>query len=112
MFYTFHFYEKVIKDDGTVAAKCLMCLEKNNRNEVFLKVTDGNTKGLNGHIEAHHKEYAKKWREIKAANDEERKSAPSKRKKASDEASKQLKLVGHGENKTLQIQSRNDPDLQ
>ena len=112
MFYTFHFFEKVIKDDGTVAAKCLMCLEKNNRNEVFLKVTDGNTKGLNGHIESQHKEYAKKWREIKAANDEKRKSAPGKRKKASDEASKQLKLVGHGENKTLQIQSRNDPDLQ
>ena len=101
---------KVTKDDGTVAAKCLMCLEKNNQDEVFIKVTDGNTKGMKSHIEAAHKEYAKKWREIKAANDEKRQSATSKRKKTLEESAKQLKLVLQGDG--LKIQSRHDPGLQ
>lgn len=111
VFYTHNFYTKVEKEDGTLAAKCLMCLEKDSEKVVFLKVTDGNTKGLTGHIDSFHANYAKKWREIKAENEEKRKTAKGRRAKASEEANKQMKLVG-GDNNVLQIRSRHDPELQ
>ena len=111
MFYSHNFYEKVTREDGTISAKCLMCQEKNTPKEVFLKVTDGNTKGLMGHITSFHAEYAKKWRSLKAENDEKRKKAPSRRQKTSEEANKQLRLVG-GENNTLTVKPKHDPNLQ
>ena len=36
---------------------------------IQIQVTDGNTKGLIGHIEALHHQMAQKWREVRDAND-------------------------------------------
>ena len=45
VFYSHHYFEKVVKESGNTEAKCRMCFEKKKK-EVFLKITDNNTKGL------------------------------------------------------------------
>lgn len=111
VFYTHKFYKKIIKEDGSAVAKCLVCWEKNKEKEVFLKVTDNNTKGLIGHIDSFHPSFAKKWRELKVANDEKKSRSSRKRFKGAEEVKKQTKLLA-GANKTLQLEQRIDADLQ
>merc|ERR1719266_2738910 len=80
VFYTHKFFKKIIKEDGSAVAKCMVCWEKNKEKEVFLKVTDSNTKGLIGHIDSFHPSFAKKWRELKVANDEKKRSRSSRKR--------------------------------
>ena len=102
-----NYFEKKILSDGSQRGKCLVCLKEKNK-EVLFKMPDGNLRGVEGHLQSNHKTYYEKYIEQKASVIELR--AQNKRGEKTG-GSRQQKLVS-GENKTLKLDVREDPDLQ
>lgn len=102
-----NYFKKIILSDGSNRGKCLVCLKEKNK-EVLFKMPDGNLRGVEGHLQSSHKSYYEKYIEQKAKVIELR--AQNKRGEK-NESSRQQKLV-FGENKTMKLDVREDPDLQ
>ena len=110
VFYTHNFYNKIMKEDGSAVAKCMVCWEENKEKNVFPKVADSNTEEP---IDAFHPNFAKNKRELKKENDEKRSRFASSRKRfkaPTDNAKKQSKILP-GANKTLKLEPRINADL-
>ena len=58
VYYSHNFYRKTKYGSRVL---CLMCLRDEDRNKVFLRIPDGNVRGILGHMESFHPEYAKKF---------------------------------------------------
>ena len=64
VFFSHHYFKKKnITRDGfeVTEAVCLMCAVVNKKKPVYIKITDGNTKGLKIHLNSKHPEYLEQF---------------------------------------------------
>ena len=97
VFYSHNYFSKVGPDENgkdPEMALCLMCKKKN-----YLKITNGNTKGLLVHIKSTHPEHAVKFLEQKEAVDKLKQNVLSKKKQM---FSSQPKLI-LGDDKKIKV---------
>jgi len=111
MIITHNYYGKVLVGDGETRAKCLMCLQ-DMRKELLLKMSDGNLRGIEGHMQSFHQIHYEKYLQQKELAELREKNRYKRGSQKSDIGSnlKQQKLELAGVNKMVQL--KEDPHLQ
>jgi len=112
MIITHNYYGKVLVGDGETRAKCLMCLQ-DMKKELLLKMSDGNLRGIEGHMQSFHKLHYEKYLQQKKEVAELREKNRFKRGSQKSDFGynlKQQKLELAGVNKMVQL--KEDPHLQ
>ena len=117
MIISHNYFEKVQipSDDGgqgDVRARCLMCGDKGK--EVLLKISDGNLRGVEGHMQALHKKHFEKYTKQKTDLSELRQKSRTKRNRSLEKNSSltQPKLAFGGGEKVMHVDFKDDPALQ